>query len=160
MDLIKSRDFREHLKRELKTRSARNVRYSLRAFSKHLEIDSSRLSKILKGLRPINANLIESMGQKLGLDEMQILEFKKGTLQPYQKSSQRSSALVVASNPARAQAAILTLRKLAQEIALFLEDTDDKSHIYHLDIELMEISKVESPNTELVTTSEPTDPTK
>ncbi len=86
MSLEKQRDFREHLKKELDSRIQKNPKYGLRAFSKHLEIDSSRLSKILKGQRPLSAPLVESLGQKLGLASKQIDIFKKHIRAPYQKS--------------------------------------------------------------------------
>jgi uncharacterized protein (TIGR02147 family) len=87
MSLEKQRDFREHLKRELESRIEKNPKYGLRAFSKHLDIDSSRLSKILKGQRPLSLPLVESLGQRLGLSQKQIEVFQKHARTPYQKKT-------------------------------------------------------------------------
>jgi uncharacterized protein (TIGR02147 family) len=93
MSLEKQRDFREHLKKELETRIEKNPKYGLRAFSKHLDIDSSRLSKILKGQRPLSAPLVASLGEKLGLSNKQIDIFKKHIRAPYQKNAITSDDL-------------------------------------------------------------------
>jgi uncharacterized protein (TIGR02147 family) len=77
MSLQKQKDFKEFLKKEFEKRTEKNPKYSLRAFSKHLDFDSSYLSKIFKGQRPINAELIESLGSRLGLNTTQIEKFKK-----------------------------------------------------------------------------------
>lgn len=87
MSLTKQRDFKEFLQKELKTRSDKNQRYGLRAFSKFLELDSSRLSKILRGQRPISAQIVESCGAKLGLSEKQIAFYKKHLQASYKKQS-------------------------------------------------------------------------
>lgn len=87
MSLEKQTDFREYLKKELAARAVKNPKYGLRAFSKHLEIDSSHLSKILKGQRPVSTSLVETLGQKLGLSDKQIEKYKKYTRKPYQKAS-------------------------------------------------------------------------
>lgn len=86
MSLQKQKDFLEYLKKEFKSRHLKNPSYSLRAFSNHLDIDSSRLSKILKGQRPISSPLVSSLGARLGLSSAQIEKFKKGTRQPYKKN--------------------------------------------------------------------------
>lgn len=87
MSLEKQSDFREYLKKELSARTEKNPKYGLRAFSKHLEMDSSHLSKILKGQRPVSEVLVENIGLKLGLNESQIEKFKKHTRKPYQKQA-------------------------------------------------------------------------
>lgn len=86
MSLRKQQDFREYLISEFKSRQVKNSKYSLRAYSKHLEIDSSHLSKILKGQRPLNEQLVATMGTKLGLSRPQIEKFKAGTPKPYGKN--------------------------------------------------------------------------
>lgn len=67
---MKNNDFnlQKYLQEELVKRCQTNSNYSLRAFAKFLNIDSSRLSKILNGKRPINLELTEKFGEKLGLD--------------------------------------------------------------------------------------------
>ena len=60
--------FRRHLQGELGRRCARNPRYSLRAFARHLGVDHSTLSQILRGRRALGPTAIGRMGRKLGLD--------------------------------------------------------------------------------------------
>ena len=55
------------LKGELSGRIERNPRYSIRAFARSLEIESSALSQILAGTRLISARLIERIFSKLEL---------------------------------------------------------------------------------------------
>ncbi len=59
------------LKHELRKRIDKNSSYSLRAFSKFLEIDASRFSKILKGERPVNDKLIKKICNKLNVTSEQ-----------------------------------------------------------------------------------------
>ncbi len=71
------KDFRLLLQRELVKRCKSNERYSLRSFAQYLNVDSSRLSKMLRGQRPINSQYVEKIGKRLGLSPMTIEEFKK-----------------------------------------------------------------------------------
>jgi transcriptional regulator with XRE-family HTH domain len=75
MSLQKQLDFREQLKKELITRSEKNPKYGLRAFAKTLDMDSSHLSKILKGLRPLKIEMIETLAPKLGYNKKDITKF-------------------------------------------------------------------------------------
>lgn len=68
-------DFRLYLQRELTKRCQKNAKYSLRSFAKLLGLDSSRLSKILRGERPVTLKLIPQLGQRLGLSQKEILRF-------------------------------------------------------------------------------------
>lgn len=70
-------DFREYLNDVWKQRQRKNPRFSLRSFARFLEIDNSRLSKILKGSRPLPSELIDHLGQRLGLSLKEIERFKK-----------------------------------------------------------------------------------
>ncbi|MBO9665662.1 MAG: TIGR02147 family protein [Bdellovibrio sp.] len=72
--------FRGALQREFIERAQKNPAYSLRAFAKNLGIDQSFLSKVLKGQRPITANLVATIGPKLGLKPQQVKKlFTAGT---------------------------------------------------------------------------------
>ncbi len=72
--------FRGALQREFIERAKKNSAYSLRAFAKNLGIDQSFLSKVLKGQRPITANLVATIGPKLGLKPQQVKKlFTEGT---------------------------------------------------------------------------------
>jgi uncharacterized protein (TIGR02147 family) len=65
-------DIRLKLQGELIRRCKANPKYSLRAFAKFLGIESSRLSKILRGERPVSLVLLDRLSQKLGLTPKEI----------------------------------------------------------------------------------------
>lgn len=65
-------DFRLFLLSELTRRARVNPAFSLRAFARLLGVESSRLSKILRGHRPVGAKLIPRLAQKLGLSQPEI----------------------------------------------------------------------------------------
>jgi hypothetical protein len=72
--------FRVAIQKEFIDRCRKNPAYSLRAFSKYLEIDQSFLSKLLKGQRSITKELSEAIGPKLGLKPAQVKAlFASGT---------------------------------------------------------------------------------
>ncbi len=54
---------------ELKTRQARNPRYSLRAFSKYLNLDPSSLSRLLSNKQELSLAAYATILQKLELSE-------------------------------------------------------------------------------------------
>lgn len=58
--------FRSLLARELARRSARNQRYSLRAFARHLRVDHATLSQWLRGRRPITPRTVALLAPRLG----------------------------------------------------------------------------------------------
>ena len=70
-----SEDFRQYLQRELVRRCQANPKYSLRSFAKFLGMESSRLSKILRGERPIQEKLLIQLGHRLGLSSAEIQGF-------------------------------------------------------------------------------------
>jgi len=61
-------NLKELLSWELNERSKRNPSYSLRAFAKQLNVDSSYLSKILSGRRKLSRRAESSLAKKLNLD--------------------------------------------------------------------------------------------
>ena len=67
-EAIRATGMRERLAQELTRRSAVNPRYSLRAFARHLDIDHSSLSQVLRAKRPLPhcAPTIEKLGSRLG----------------------------------------------------------------------------------------------
>ncbi len=77
--LEKSRptDFRQFLQSELVRRTKLNPRFSLRAFAKHLNVQSGFLSKLLLGQRRITPAVIERFGPKLGLNLQEIEAYQK-----------------------------------------------------------------------------------
>ena len=68
-------EFREFLQDELLRRQQKNPAFSQRAFARLLQIDSSRLSKMLRGERPIRPEIIEDFALRLGLKKEEVLEF-------------------------------------------------------------------------------------
>jgi uncharacterized protein (TIGR02147 family) len=77
--LAETRDLREYLRRDLIRRCKLNPRYSLRAFSRFLKIDSSALSKILAGKRAASPALTKQLCVRLGLDPKQTANFLSTT---------------------------------------------------------------------------------
>lgn len=74
-DVNKNSDFRQFLEDELARRSQNYPRYSLRAFARHLEVDSSFLSKILNGKRTVTMRTIRMFGERLNLSPEELSRF-------------------------------------------------------------------------------------
>jgi hypothetical protein len=68
-------DYRRYLQEELERRMQINRLYSMRAFAKHLGVESSWLSKLLRGDRRITTGFIQRTGMRLGLDLSEIRQF-------------------------------------------------------------------------------------
>lgn|GEM_PF-5007755 len=75
--LVEIEDFRQYLNLELDRRIMRNPRYSLRSFARFLEVDSSALSKMLRGKRPLGRKMIRQLGPRLGLNADEVLYYQK-----------------------------------------------------------------------------------
>jgi plasmid maintenance system antidote protein VapI len=69
------KDFRLYLQQELVKRCKKNPRFSVRAFAITLGVENSALSKILCGKRQLTRKMVIRLGQKLGLNPIQISEF-------------------------------------------------------------------------------------
>jgi transcriptional regulator with XRE-family HTH domain len=67
--------FRVLLQSELDARCARNPRYSIRAFARHLAVDHATLSQWIRGKRPLSKDAIKTLGAKLGLPPAQVLVY-------------------------------------------------------------------------------------
>ena len=65
-------DLRDTLEAELRRRSARNPRYSLRAFARALRTHHSTLSQIMRSERRLTPRSIRRLGERLGLTPAQI----------------------------------------------------------------------------------------
>jgi plasmid maintenance system antidote protein VapI len=61
--------YKEFLRIELKKRIAKNPRYSMRAFSKALEIDPGAMSRLLSGKQGITLLTAAKICRKLKLDQ-------------------------------------------------------------------------------------------
>lgn len=66
--LMQSQEFKIYLQSELVKRCKVNPSYSLRAFARHLEVEPSYLSKILRGKRPLTQKKIHAFSQHLGIN--------------------------------------------------------------------------------------------
>lgn len=64
--------FHELLSSEFTRRRTSNPRYSLRAFARHLGIDHSALSQILRGRRRLTARVLRRLGAALRLPQAEI----------------------------------------------------------------------------------------
>lgn len=65
----------EYLKKAYELRKEKNARYSLRAFAKHLEIGSGRLSELMNGQRQITETIAQKIGPKLNLNDEEMKNF-------------------------------------------------------------------------------------
>lgn len=74
-----SEHFRQTLKEELLKRQKKNPKYSIRAFAKQLEVDSSTLSQILSGKRTLTDNMSNAFGKRLKFSAAKIRSIKKGS---------------------------------------------------------------------------------
>lgn len=62
---VTTTSFRVFLRAELARRCARNPRYSLRAFARHLGVDHATLSQWMRGRRMMSAQSIERLAARL-----------------------------------------------------------------------------------------------
>jgi hypothetical protein len=65
-------DFRILLRAEFERRRARNPRYSLRAFARHLATHHSAITRILDDRRRLTPKRLRALGERLGLTPAQI----------------------------------------------------------------------------------------
>jgi len=79
LNLYKYNNLRLFLAHELVDRCKRRPSYSLRAFARHLQMDPTALSKILRGNRPIRSNLTKKLCGTLNMDPRQTAHFIQKT---------------------------------------------------------------------------------
>lgn len=66
------KSFRYQLIQLFATHKERNPNFSLRAFARRLDVESSYLSKILRGTRPVNKTLVKKIGRRLNWPDERI----------------------------------------------------------------------------------------
>src|SRR4051794_31830317 len=71
-------DLAEFLRAELERRRRVNRRYSLRAFAKALGVESSYLSKVLRGERQVTRQLLHRIEHRLRLTEETVRRMNAG----------------------------------------------------------------------------------
>ncbi len=74
-NIERNSDFRQFLEDELNRRMQTLPRYSLRAFARQLDVDSSFLSKILSGKRTVTMRTIRMFGERLSLTPEELSRF-------------------------------------------------------------------------------------
>ncbi|KYG69813.1 DUF4423 domain-containing protein [Bdellovibrio bacteriovorus] len=72
----KNQDFVDFLRFTFDAKKKVNPRYSLRSFALFIDVDNSRLSKILRNERPVHPELVERIGKKLRLSSEEIDRYK------------------------------------------------------------------------------------
>lgn len=91
-NINKTSDFRQFLEDELARRTQSSPRYSLRAFARHLDVDSSFLSKILNGKRTVTVRTIRMFGERLNLTTEDLEKF--GEISKERKMKRRLERLL------------------------------------------------------------------
>ncbi|AFY01090.1 TIGR02147 family protein [Bdellovibrio bacteriovorus] len=87
---MNTKNFVDVLKDHYKEKRAGDRHFSQRAYARYIGIDDSRLSKILRGKRPIHPELVEAIGRKIQLSDQAIEAFKKAELQKYRRHTRRA----------------------------------------------------------------------
>lgn len=80
MDIELQDDFRSLVESHYQKRLNMTGSYSIRAFARHLDIDSSLLSKMLRGTRPFTPAIIKKTCERLDLDPYLAAKFTKPLL--------------------------------------------------------------------------------
>lgn len=91
-NINRTSDFRQFLEDELARRTQSSPRYSLRAFARHLDVDSSFLSKILNGKRTVTVRTIRMFGERLNLQPEELQKF--GEISKERKMKRRLERLL------------------------------------------------------------------
>ncbi|WP_413558615.1 DUF4423 domain-containing protein [Bdellovibrio sp. HCB209] len=126
-------DFRQFLEDELARRSQNYPRYSLRAFARHLEVDSSFLSKILNGKRTVTMRTIRMFGERLNLPGEQLQQFAEVSrekkmkrklerlLEKMPSEDREQSTITITVDEARLDEAKEKIKNFRKELAQFLD---------------------------------------
>jgi transcriptional regulator with XRE-family HTH domain len=132
-DVNKNSDFRQFLEDELARRSQNYPRYSLRAFARHLEVDSSFLSKILNGKRTVTMRTIRMFGERLDLPGEQLQLFAEVSrekkmkrklerlLEKMPSEEREQSTITITVDEARLTEAKERIKNFRKELAQFLD---------------------------------------
>jgi plasmid maintenance system antidote protein VapI len=86
--------YRDVLRIELETRLARNSRYSLRAFARHLGLSSGRLSEILAGKQNISAEWADRIADALKWTDSKRAHFRALVDASQKRSRQRKEVAI------------------------------------------------------------------
>jgi transcriptional regulator with XRE-family HTH domain len=152
-ELNKNSDFRQFLEDELARRSQNYPRYSLRAFARHLDVDSSFLSKILNGKRTVTMRTIRMFGERLNLPMEELQHFAEVSREKKMKrklnrmlekmptEEREQSTITLTVDEARLHEAKERIKEFRKELATLLDSgsaTQGKS--YQISVSLFPVS--------------------
>lgn len=151
-DIIKNSDFRQFLEEELARRSQNYPRYSLRAFARHLEVDSSFLSKILNGKRTVTMRTIRMFGERLNLNPDELSRFGEISREKKMKrklerllekmptEEREQSTITINVDEARLLEAKERIKNFRRDLAQFLDAGVSEGKTYQISVSLFPVS--------------------
>ncbi|MGE5085032.1 MAG: DUF4423 domain-containing protein [Bacillota bacterium] len=152
-DVNKNSDFRQFLEDELARRSQNYPRYSLRAFARHLDVDSSFLSKILNGKRTVTMRTIRMFGERLNLPVEQLQVFAEVSrekkmkrklerlLEKMPSEEREQSTITITVDEARLPEAKERIKNFRKELAQFLDaGTVQPGKTYQISVSMFPVS--------------------
>ena len=152
-ELNKNSDFRQFLEDELARRSQNYPRYSLRAFARHLDVDSSFLSKILNGKRTVTMRTIRMFGERLNLPAEDLQHFAEVSREKKMKrklnrllekmptEEREQSTITLTVDEARLNEAKERIKAFRKELATFLDSgVVNQGKAYQISVSLFPVS--------------------
>jgi transcriptional regulator with XRE-family HTH domain len=153
LDLKMNADFRKFLADELVRRSENSPRYSLRAFARHLDVDSSFLSKILNGKRTVTLRTIHMFGEKLNLPTQDLQRFEDVShgkkmkrkldrlLEKMPSEEREQSTILITVDESRLSEAKDRIKNFRKELAEFLHiGSRNQGKTYQISVSMFPIS--------------------
>ncbi|MGZ3843673.1 MAG: DUF4423 domain-containing protein [Bdellovibrio sp.] len=150
-DTIKNSDFRQYLEDELARRSQSYPRYSLRAFARHLEVDSSFLSKILNGKRTVTMRTIRMFGERLNLNPDELKHFGEISRERKMKrklerlldkmptEEREQSTITIKVDESRLAEAKEKIKEFRKELAQFLDTGVNEGKAYQISVSMFPV---------------------
>ncbi len=146
-------DFRKFLADELVRRTETSPRYSLRAFARHLDVDSSFLSKILNGKRTVTLRTIRMFGEKLNLPTQDLHKFAEVShgkkmkrkldrlLEKMPSEEREQSTILITVDENRLSEAKERIKNFRKELAEFLDvGSRNQGKTYQISVSMFPIS--------------------
>lgn len=157
-ELNKNSDFRQFLEEELARRSQNYPRYSLRAFARHLEVDSSFLSKILNGKRTVTLRTIRMFGERLNLPPEELQHFGEVSrerkmkrklerlLEKMPTEEREQSTISINVDEARLEQAKDMIKNFRRDLANFLDAGTSQGKTYQISLSMFPVSGFRAEN--------------
>lgn len=145
-------DFRTFLEEELARRNQNYPRYSLRAFARELDVDSSFLSKILNGKRTVTLRTIRMFGERLNLSQDELARFGEISREKKMKrklerllekmptEEREMSTITINVDEARLADAKEKIKTFRKELAEFLAAGKSSGKSYQISVSLFPLS--------------------